>query len=322
MNNINHEYDTYFSHIYAEDAVWDYPLAQTIREKLPESRIIPIKHYKDVFCKKGQSFVSQKNSPKMILAVKDDSWYYPGSPMCDNYGNDNVYYTAEMMNCLYNCEYCYLRGMYNSANIVIFVNLDDCFAAVEKILPAFLYVSYESDLLALEFLTGFTRRWLGFCAEHTDAQIEVRTKSAAFKQIIDIPPLPNVTLAWTISPDSVVEKFEKGSPLLESRLINVREAMEKGWKVRICVDPVIKFSGWREAYREMAAVICATIDVKKLAGLSIGTFRAPADYYKKMRKLTPYSEIFAYQVVAGDSGMCYPNAQEVIEYASSCITSK
>ena len=36
-----------------------------------------------------------------------------------------------MFNCIYDCDYCYLQGMYPSANIVVFVNHEDFFDAVD-----------------------------------------------------------------------------------------------------------------------------------------------------------------------------------------------
>ena len=315
------KYNNYFSHIYAEKGVWGYPAARKIRSLFPNSQYITVNHYKDVFCKKGQDFIKQKNTPKLILAVRQDSWYYTGSEMCDSFGHENFIYTSGIMNCLYNCEYCYLRGMYKSANIVIFVNQDDCFRAIERILPAYISVSYDSDMLALEYLTGFTRGWLKFCQKHPGAEIEIRTKSAAFRHIADIPALPNVTLAWTLSPDTVISRFEKGTPPLASRLADIREALSKGWMVRACVDPVIKFSGWREAYSEMVQIIKDSIETDLLTGLSIGAFRAPADYYKKMRKLAPDSEIFSYPVAERSSGMRYPDETQLIERVSELFKS-
>jgi len=311
-------YNSFFSHIYAEKGVWDYPVARKIRSVFEDSRFIPITHYKDVFCKKGQDFITQKNSPKLILAIKSDSWFYKGSEMCDSFGHANFIYTSEMMNCLYNCEYCYLRGMYNSANIVIFVNQDDCFNVIERVLPPFICVSYDSDMLALEYLTGFTRGWLEFCRKHPEAEIELRTKSSAFKYISDIPPLPNVTLAWTLSPDAVISQFEKGAPPLASRLASIREAINRGWAVRICIDPIIKFNGWRESYQNLVQLIKDAIEdiinSDSFADVSIGAFRAPPDYYNRMRKLTPYSEILAYPVIERSGGMRYPDEEDVIEY--------
>lgn len=318
--NINERrYRPFFSHIYAEEGVWGYPAAQRIRAALPESLVVPVRHYKDAFCKKGQNFVRQKNSPKLILAVKPDNWHYSGSDMCDGFGRENFIYTADVMNCIYNCEYCYLKGMYNSANVVVFVDRDACFSAIKAILPAYICVSYDSDMLALEYLTGFTRGWLGFCKENPGAQIEIRTKSVAFRQIADIPALANATLAWTISPDAVITRFEKGAPSLAGRLACVREAAEKGWAVRVCIDPVVKFRGWRRAYMEMAWSIKDAVDLNVLAGLSIGAFRAPKDYYNKMRKLTPDSEILAYPAADIGGGMRYPDERDVVEYVTGLL---
>ena len=309
-------YNKYFSHIYVEEGALGYPAAKKIRAAFPDSVYIPIGHYKDVFCKKGQNFNRQKNSPKLILAVKHGAQFYPSSEMCDSFGHGNFVYTSEIMNCLYDCEYCYLRGMYPSANIVVFVNQGDCFSEIERILPAYICVSYDTDLLALEYLTGFTRGWMDFCRKRPGAVIEIRTKSAAFKYIADIPPLPNVTLAWTLSPDTVISRYEKGAPPLASRLSNIREALDKGWAVRICIDPVIKCAGWRDAYSAMASGIKNAIGLNRITGVSIGAFRVPPDLYKRMRKLSPDSEALAYPVTESGGGMRYPDEDEIIKFVS------
>ncbi len=73
------------------------------------------------------------------------------------------------MNCIFDCAYCYLKGMYPSANIVVFVNLEeDIFAEVERVLenhPLYLCVSYDTDLLALEPLIGFCAGMVCFCGK-------------------------------------------------------------------------------------------------------------------------------------------------------------
>ena len=309
-------YNKFFSHIYAEDGVWEYAAAEAIRAAFSDSIVVPVRHYKDVFCKKGQDFDKQKNSPKLILAIKQSSFYYSGSEMCDSFGHSNFIYTSEIMNCLYNCEYCYLRGMYPSANIVVFVNQEDTFKAIERVLPAYICVSYDTDLLSLEYLTGFVRNWMNFCKCHPGAEIEVRTKSAAFKYIKDIPSLSNVTLSWTLSPDLVISRFEKGTPTLVTRLLNMQAAMDRGWNVRMCIDPIVKFSGWRDAYKEMAAVIRNKIDLDCLFDISIGAFRLPSDIYRKMLKFAHYSELLAYPMNEIDGGMWYVDDIEIVRYVN------
>ena len=70
--------------------------------------------------------------------------------------------------------------MYGSGNVVIFVNLEDTFAEVEALLrehPVYLCVSYDTDLMAMDNLTGYVSRWAEFTKEHEDLTIEIRTKS-------------------------------------------------------------------------------------------------------------------------------------------------
>ena len=68
------------------------------------------------------------------------------------------------MNCVFDCEYCYLKGMYPSANLVVFVNLEDILRKWKETCraPVYLCVSYDTDLLALEHLTGYAARWIEF----------------------------------------------------------------------------------------------------------------------------------------------------------------
>lgn len=39
-----------------------------------------------------------------------------------------------MFNCIYDCRYCFLQGMYSSANYVIFVNFEDFDKEIEEVI--------------------------------------------------------------------------------------------------------------------------------------------------------------------------------------------
>lgn len=65
-----------------------------------------------------------------------------------------------MMNCIYDCEYCFLKGMYPSGNLVIFVNIEDFLNEIESRLKEhsiYLCVSYDTDMLALEPITQYAK---------------------------------------------------------------------------------------------------------------------------------------------------------------------
>ena len=127
-------YNAAFSHIYVEKQIKDHKRTKEILKKLPDAIVIEIDHYKDVFCRRKQSIVAQNKAKALILAKNQNGCIYEGAPVCQNFGNDNFYYCSCMMNCLFDCEYCYLKGMYPSANIVVFVNIEDIFSELEELL--------------------------------------------------------------------------------------------------------------------------------------------------------------------------------------------
>ncbi|MDR3240047.1 MAG: radical SAM protein [Clostridiales bacterium] len=310
----------FFSHIYVEREAAEYATARAILPRFSQSVPISISHYKDVFCRRGQNFTRQKRRPQLILAVKREDYFHRGSRMCDGFGQDNFIYTTQIMNCPFDCAYCYLRGLYGSANVVIFVNPEDTLQAVANSLPAFICVSYDTDLLAFEALTGYVRRWLAFCAARPEAVVEIRTKSAAFHSIAGFDALPNVQLAWTVSPDSVIERFERGTPGLNARLADMRRALEKGWRVRLCVDPIIKTRGWEQDYRAAAQTIRAALPMERLLGVSVGCFRVSKTHYARMEKLEPFSEIFGYTMEERDGTIGYPDEAEMIAMTRAWLT--
>ena len=69
-------------------------------------------------------------------------------------GADRHYYFSHMLNCLYDCRYCFLQGMYQSANYVLFVNFEDFQSDIRSIAEAnpdqqhFFFSGYDCDSLA------------------------------------------------------------------------------------------------------------------------------------------------------------------------------
>lgn len=308
-----------FSHIYVEKDSFNYAETQKILNSFPNSSVITIGSYKEVFCRSHQSFPMQKHSMKLILAVKKDNIIYKGAEVCESFGNKFFYYTSSIMNCLYNCEYCYLHGMYPSANIVIFVNIDDTFKECEKLLrehPVYLCISYDSDLLSLEGITGFVTKWIDFASIHKNLIIELRTKSASFNLIGKKEPPDNVILAWTISPDNYIEAFEKETPSLSKRLNSAKEAMERGWKVRLCFDPLLYEKNFKEEYSRCIDNVFSVLVPEKVYDVSVGIFRESKEYLKKMRKQNPTSALLSYPFACVNGVCSYSdeNKKELLDF--------
>lgn len=290
-------YNPAFSHIYVEKDVINHPVTKKLLSRFPKAGQVEINHYKDVFSRNNQNFLIQKRAPSLILAKKHDNFLYKGAPVCQDFGNHHFYYTSLVMNCIYDCEYCFLQGVYSSANIVVFVNIEDYFMHVEKKLsnhPVYLCLSYDTDLLALERKLGFVREWISFAERFPELTVEVRTKSANIKVIENLPPSKNVILAWTLSPEPVWKNFEHNTPSLRQRISCIKKALDKGFRVRICFDPIIYSKDWLSSFSEMVEKTFTEVPPERITDVGIGVFRISRDYLKRMRKNRPDSVITQY----------------------------
>lgn len=58
------QYNKMFSHVYVEKGVAEHPRTKQILEKLNNTTVIEIDHYKDIFCRKKQSISAQSNAKR------------------------------------------------------------------------------------------------------------------------------------------------------------------------------------------------------------------------------------------------------------------
>ena len=298
-----------FSHIYIEETVLEHPVSSSIIRHFPDSNIITIRHYKDVFNRRKQNFHLQKRSPKLILATAKPPFLYRGAEVCENFGHGSFHCTSSILNCLFDCEYCYLPGRYTSANLVIFVNIEDILSHVQNLLrisSLYLCVSYDTDLLALDRLTSFLARWLEFAAVNPDLLLEIRTKSGNTASILTRPPLDNCILAWTLSPDQVIKKYEKKTPSLDTRLRTISKLMEHGWKIRLCFDPILRTPSWKKDYINCIHYTLSMLPARSIRDVSLGCFRMGKDYLKRARIIRPDSDLLWYPFKLENGVYTYP----------------
>ena len=305
-----YSYNPHFSHIYVEREALDYPDTKAVLDKFSSAEIVTIDHYKDVFSRSGQEWRAQKKSQKLILAVRRDKFLYEGTDIAPDFGNRRFFYNALVLNCLYDCEYCYLQGMFPSANAVMFVNNHDYFKAVNRELTngsMYLAISYDTDLLGFESIIPDGKRWIEFARDKTDLTVELRTKSANYRAISSLQPPENVVLAWTLSPAEIGKKHEPKTPPLRSRLQAVKKALKDGWPVRLCFDPLLRVPNWREHYGGMIDKTADEISLHEIRDFSVGVFRMSSHFLREMRKQRSDTELLYYPYETKNGVVTYPD---------------
>ena len=96
--------------IYFEEQVAEHPRSLEIFGRYPRATRIPCGHYKEIFNPSGQNFRLQKKKPALILAHNSGKLVHP-VPSTYGIGGKRNFYFSQMLNCLYDCRYCFRQGM-------------------------------------------------------------------------------------------------------------------------------------------------------------------------------------------------------------------
>lgn len=301
--------------IYFENRVYENARTQNILARFPEARRVPVERYSDVFNATNQNFREQKQQPALILAEKSGKRALP-TPPGYHIGGARNYYFSHMLNCIYDCRYCFLQGMYRSANYVVFVNTDDFFQDIKAISdestePSWFFSGYDCDSLALDPITGFTDECLDFFARTPNAHLELRTKSTQIRPLLAREPLPNIVVAYSLSPAEIAAAEEHQAPTLKRRLESLKTLQQAGWNIGLRFDPLLYADNFESIYSQFFDEVFAVIDAKTVHSASLGVFRLPKGFHKKLVQLYPTSRLLAANTEQRDDGLVtYPLADE------------
>jgi len=301
--------------LYLEEGVVGHPIAERIRVRFPGARQITVGRYTEVFNRSAQNFRLQKRKPALILARKHDGHVLPAPPGYGFGGAHNVYF-SHMLNCLYDCRYCFLQGMYRSANYVVFVNYEDFEVALGRELDdaagesVWCYSGYDCDSLALEPVTGFIDHMLPFFGERPRAILELRTKSTQIRTLLANKPLANVIVAFSFTPQAMSDALEHRVPSLERRIEAMVSLANSGWNVGLRFDPLIYDENYRQHYRTLFDAVFRNLPLDALHSVSVGPFRLPRDYFRTIQKLYPDEILFAGRFAERNGLVSYPFEQE------------
>lgn len=300
--------------IYVENAVADNERTAGIIHRYPKARVINIERYTEVFNPKAQNFRAQKKNPALILAARHGNLVLPAPPDY-NIGGEHNYYFSHMMNCIYDCRYCFLQGMYASANYVVFVNYDDFFSAIEKSVqqqsePSWYFSGYDCDSLALEPVTHFVDETLSFFSRTPSAFLELRTKSTQIRSLLRHDPLPNCVVAYSFTPSAIQEALEHKTPSVEKRIQALKQLQTQGWKIGLRFDPLIKASNFQALYTDMFDNIFDQLDCESIHSVSLGPFRLPKPFFKKLVTLYPDEAMLSERFENRGNMVSYPEEEE------------
>ena len=298
--------------IYIEDEIREHPRTLELLQRFHDATPIYCGRYTEIFNRKSQNFRLQKKQPALILARKYKNHVLP-APVNYGIGAKYNYYFSHMLNCIYDCRYCFLQGMFQSAHYVFFVNYDEFTDAITRIIrdrgndSICFFSGYDCDSLAMEPVTRFTEYFLPVFEKYPNAVFELRTKSTQIRSLIEHGPSGNCVIAYSFTPAEIASALEHKTPSIKNRISAIARLQATGWQIGLRFDPLIFYENYKTGYNNLFKQIFTSIEPSAVHSVSLGSFRLPRDYFRKIRRLYPDELLFASPLEDINGQLSYPD---------------
>ena len=166
--------------------------------------------------------------------------------------------------CAYNCSYCYLKGTFRfwqrENGRIPFHKKDirQISVAIDEFLrleiPGTVLntseladgLQAETDFYGQPFSKFLMDRFLG-----TDHKLLFLSKGTYVKNFLENEWQKNAILSWSLNAYSVAERWEKLAPAVQDRLRAAKQVFDRGYEVRLRIDPMVAVEGYEKEYRDL-----------------------------------------------------------------------
>ncbi len=302
--------ETYYTpqKIYIEKDSLDFPLTQRIlrnTKQVPKEIIINPQAFIEEIKSRRDAIQEGK---KYLLLTRQRGEFVKPCPCTPDYIGCNYFIINLELNCPLDCGYCILQDYLSTPLITIHVNLEDLWKELEVF-----YNKYKSrafrigtgelgDSLALDHITENSIDLISFFRKRPRALFELKTKSTNIKNVLRQKPAENIVISWSLNSSRMAEELEIGAPALMKRIETARRVCQKGFRVGFHFDPLIRHPGWREDYDEIIENLFKSIQMNKIAWISLGSLRFPANLKSIIRMRFPKTKILFDEFIKGKDG--------------------
>lgn len=288
-----------FEKIFIEEHLKDSPKVLSITSKFPNSEVRYISKVEDVFGKVKKPYLQKRTNLNLFVGEKKGNLVKIAPPAYGLSGEPH-YYFVHAYNCIFECDYCYLQGYFQSPDIVIFINHEEIGNEIKRIANEFaitnpgekvwFHAGEYSDSLALTHLTGELPHYFELFKNLTNANLELRTKSVNIKEIKKLVPHDNIYVSFSLAPEQRTKKNDLKTPPLKTRLKAIEELHLLGFKIGIHFDPIIYDDKIEKSYSELIDQLTFVLPPDFIEYISIGVVRFTKNVYHQVMKNYPNSD--------------------------------
>lgn len=298
------EPELYPENIYFDKASSGSGILDNLKKQFPDSMFTEIISLKE-YVKAHQFSVKTYNlRRKNFFVVKEGFDFFKKCPCTKGCVCCGYYIFNLGFGCPYECTYCYLQEYTNIPGIIIPSNLEEYFEAFKKTGKDFMRIGTGefADSLALDNITGFSSEIIDFFRKYPKIIFEFKTKSSNVENIIKTKPAENVVIAWSLNPQSFIDRNEFYSAALSERIEAAKKCADAGYKIAFHFDPVVCYEEWKKEYKEVVDLIFDSINGENIKWISLGTFRFHRNLKKIIENRFPENRILDGELIIGFDG--------------------
>ncbi|MBL7664834.1 MAG: hypothetical protein JNM93_06840 [Bacteriovoracaceae bacterium] len=301
-----------FEKIFVESDILALPFTQNLLSKFAKTPIETIDKVENYWGRVKKPYLQKRETLNLYIGKKLGN-LIKKAPQAYGTQNGLHYYFIHAYNCIYECQYCYLQGYFQTPDIVLFVNHDEIIAQMKNLLienpneDIWFHAGEYSDSLALSHITEELPLYWKFFKEHPRAKLELRTKSANIKALSNLAPLSNIFVSFSLSPEQEIKDYDLKTAGLKARLNAISTLAQAGHQIGIHLDPIILGDNTLLHYEKLLEQLKSTLDWNQLAYISLGVVRFTKDVYREIEHNYPDSKLHAQEFITSfDGKVRYP----------------
>lgn len=289
-----------FHKVFLEKEYQNHPRVLSILSKIKNTPIL-IERIEDSWGRSKKPYLQKRETLSLYIGAKRGQ-LVKEAPQAYGTSIGHHYYFIHAYNCIYECQYCYLQGYFDTPDLVIFVNHEDMIAEIDTIykkhqkenpgVEVWFHAGEFSDSLALSHITDEWATYWEYFQNNEHAYLELRTKSVNTKAIEALPPAKNIITTFSLSPTISTKEFDLKTPSLSARLKALDKLIALGHHVGLHFDPIIYAENFESEYLELAKNL-SHIPCEQLHYISLGVVRFTKDVYRQVEINYPDSAIHA-----------------------------
>jgi spore photoproduct lyase len=212
------------------------------------------------------------------------------------------------VNCPIGCSYCILQCYLNEPVNIVYVNIEQ---AVDDALKRYAGMSDRlirvgtgelGDSLAFEPWTRMGEYLVDAFGGKQNIVFELKSKTVCIDHLLKRQPPVNAVLSWSLNPGDISGREEPFAADVSARIAAAGKAAEHGYMVGFHFDPIIYHDRGEELYRQLAEQLLSEIPGERIAWISLGCMRFPAELLPVVREYQPQSRIFSDEMIRGIDG--------------------